>query len=495
MIVEPYKRIPKKPRLALINDDGVYVDETGAIFNSTSDYKFKRGEIVCYALWDTAISLTQRGIGEFQRWNGKDVRYRTELHLDENEWKIRPLDAGIIQFPVSIDLPFDEVLKQLVEFRDWLDDEGSKAQCTFGSIAISLLKAKIDRRIITGLGGGQNSPPIEFTRGGRQYLPPGGSGRFDGSISNWDLPAAYASTIGNINWDGYWCQCPYKHAVKAYNRGLPVYVHATVEIPSLTVGPLPINHTHPPNPLSTAIHHIHGYPVDKKLEGIWTLNELLSAEEAGCKFTPLICWTMMTDKQPFLPWWSAIKTGRQLSGPISRALAKRTGNALWGTFCRDGNQKGKKIAVHYDNGKRKVRRLNYRNNTQPAGHDLAEAISSSVRAKLYQHILAADTHLLSAHTDGMWVQGKYTVPDGWRIKQEAQRIDLLDPQNLRYYISANNSRVVMSGVPYKLAPEKFEERWERFEHYNSNPDDLPDVRKSSGNTRRIFRYPTPPNQE
>jgi hypothetical protein len=242
-----------------------------------------------------------------------------------------------------------------------------------------------------------------------------------------------------------------------------------VVIPELSVGPLPINFGRPPNPLSNAIHHRLGYPVAQKIEGIWALDELLTAEVAGCQFTPMTCWAMMSQKQPFQLWWEAILRGRELSGGISRSLAKRTGNALWGTFCVDEKTKGKKIAVHYENGKRKVRRLDYRANRQTPGHDLAEAISGSVRAKLYEHILAADTHLLSAHTDGVWVKGQYETPNGWRIKQQARRIDLLDPQNLRYFIDAQHSRVVMSGVPYKLAADTFDKRWEEFEHNTSNP--------------------------
>jgi hypothetical protein len=468
MIVHPYQKKPKIPRIAVVNDDGIYVDESGATFTANSEYKFKQGQIVCYVLWDTAISLTKNGIGEFSSWNSKDTRWRAKIHVDETDWKPRPLDAGIIQFPVSVTLSFDDVLKEIVEFRDWLNDEGARASCTFGAMSISLLRAKISSPIFTGMGGRNNCPPIEFTRGGRQFIPDGGMGKYEGQIINWDLPSAYASTLGNICWNGYWTKCYLRHAIKAHQNGAPVYCHATVDIPNVRVGPLPLTLSRPPNPLSTAISHKFGYPISERLEGIWTLSELFEAENVGCKVDYIICWAMMTQNQPFTEWWKAILRGKELDGAIARSLAKRTGNSLVGTFSKDPRVKGKKLAIHYVNGNRKIRRLNFHPNSQVPGHDLAEAITSAVRAKLYQHIVAADEHLLSAHTDGLWVKGKYEVPNGWRIKQQAKRIDLIDPQNLRYYIDTWNSRVVMSGVPSKLAAEEFEKRWKKLECNLSN---------------------------
>lgn len=484
MIVEPFKTSPINPRIALVNDEGIYVDETGATFSDNSGYKFRLGQIVCFIFWDTAISLTQRGIGEYVRWNTKEIKWRRNKHPDEEYWKPRPLDAGIIQFPTSINFSIDRALKELVEFRDWLVDEGAKPHCTFGSTSISLLRAKLTGKLITGLGA---CPPIEFTRGGRVLLGLKGSGKYEGQIKNWDLPAAYASTLGNINFGGSWTVRPFNAAIKSYNNGSPVYCHARVSIPTLSYGPLPGTIRRAANPLESAILNKYGYTTNGEMEGIWTLNELFAAEEVGCKFTPITCWAQMTGEQPFLPWWNAILRGRELRGQIARSLAKRTGNALWGTCCSDGSARIKKVIVSYENGKKKTRKIDFRHNGQKPGHDLAEAVSSAVRAKLYQHIIAADSHLLSAHTDGVWVQGEYEIPDGWRVKQEARRIDLIDPQILRYYTDSQTSHVVMSGIPYKLAPEKFKERWARCEYALANTGNLPNVQQRSRNPRRILR--------
>lgn len=478
MIVTPYKKRPKAPRIAIVNDDGNYIDEFGNVFPPSSEYKFKRNEIVCFILWDTAITLTKHGIGEFSNWNSKDTRWRATIYLEEQSWKSRPLDAGIIQLPISTNYSHDNLLKEIVEFRDWLDDEGARAQCTFGSMSVSLLRATIRNPIFTGMGGRNNTPPIEYTRGGRQFIPDGGTGKYEGRIINWDLPAAYASCLGHTMWNGHWTKCYLRHAIKAYERGAPVYCYATVDIPDISVGPLPDTFSaHPPNPLASSIHHKFGYPVGKTLEGIWALDELFQAEQVGCKFEPHICWAMMSQEMPFLKWWEAILRGRELSGAIARSLSKRTGNSLVGTFAKDPRVRSKKIAIHYVDGKRKIRRLNFNPNTQVPGHDLAESITGAVRAKLYENIVAAGSHLLSAHTDGVWVKGEYDVPEGWRIKQEARRIDLIDPQNLRYFIDSRNYRVVMSGVPFKVAAEEFEKRWRKFEERNlSDNSNLSDVR-------------------
>lgn len=472
MIIEPFKRTPKIPTIALVNNEGIYVTENGECYSPNSEYKFRLGEIVCYILWDTAMYLLREGMGELLRWNTKEIRWRPFKYMSENEWKSRPFDAGIIQFPVSIGFDFDDVLKQLTEFKDWLIDEGAKPHCTFGSTSISLLRSKLNAKLITGLGA---CPPIKFTRGGRVLLGTKGPGKYDGQIFNWDLPAAYASTLGNIRYNGSWTVRPFNAAIKAYEHGAPVYCHATVDIPNVNFGPLPGSVRRAANPIESAILNKFGYVTNGKMEGIWTLDELLAAQDVGCQFTPITCWAMLTGQQPFLPWWNAILRGRELSGPIARSLAKRTGNALWGSCCSDGSARIKKVIVSYEGNKKKTRKINFRHNGQKPGHDLAEAVSSAVRAKLYEHIIIADTHLLSAHTDGVWVQGQYEVPDGWRIKQQARRIDLIDPQILRYYTDAQNSHVVMAGIPYKIAPEKFEEKWAKHEYSLSNPDQMQEM--------------------
>lgn len=490
MIVEPYKKTPKIPKIALVNDEGIYLTEDGEHLSPNSEYKFRLGEIVCYIFWDTAISLARGGMGELLRWNTKDIRWRKTRYPSEDTWKSRPFDAGIIQYPISLSFDYENALTQLLEFRDWLVGEGARASCTFGGTSISLLKAKLSRKLFTGLGA---CPPIDYTRGGRMAMGLKGKGSFEGAIYNWDLPAAYAATLGNIRYDGMWQVRPYNAALKAYNHGAPVFCQAKLKIPDLPFGPLPNSIHMSGNPIESAIINRYGYPKSGEVSGIWTLDEILMAAEAGCEFTPLQCWTMLSGIQPFLPWWQAILRGRELTGLISRSLAKRTGNALWGLFCHDPNGQSKKCIVHFVDGKPKYRRIEFRQNLQRPGHDLAEAVSSSVRSRLFEHMIAANEHLLSAHTDGVWVSGFYDIPDGWRVKQQATRIDIIDPQTLRYFTSATTSHVVMAGIPPRLAPDKFATRWAHYERSLARKDNLQELQKSGSNKRRVQRISDPDN--
>jgi hypothetical protein len=74
-------------------------------------------------------------------------------------------------------------------------------------------------------------------------------------------------------------------------------------------------------------------------------------------------------------------------------------------------------------------------------------------------MLAAGDGLVCAHTDGLWTSGPVEV-EGWRLKEEARRLDLLDPQVLRYWRPRRSAPdVVYAGVPAELAPGLFEEKW------------------------------------
>ena len=490
MFVEPFKNPPRVPRIALVNDEGEFIDENGDTFNLNEEYKFRLGEVVVFILWDTAMSLVRNEKGEILRWNTKDIRWRAIRYPDENIWKPRPFDAGIIQFPLGFDYRFEKIMKQLIEYRDWLVSEGAKPHCSSGTTSLSLLRAKLDGKLITGLG---SCPPIKYTRGGRTLMGLEGKGQFEGKIIHWDLPAAYASTMGNIFYNGSWEVRPFNSAVKAYNRGAPVFCQATVEIPGLHFGPLPETIRRGNNPLEGAMLNAFGYAKDGTVNGVWTLDELIAAEEVGCKITPEISWAMLSARQPFLPWWNAIQRGRELSGEISRSLAKRAGNALWGMFCTDPDSRVKKVIVHCEKGKTKTRRIEFRRNAQKPGHDLAEAISGSVRAKLYQHVVIADKHLICGHTDGIWVKGNYDAPEGWKVKQMARRIDVLDPQTFRYFHGRQQVGIVMAGIPPKLAEEKFEQRWVKYERGKARKGDMSSMRKTNSNTRRVRRISNPDN--
>lgn len=98
----------------------------------------------------------------------------------------------------------------------------------------------------------------------------------------------------------------------------------------------------------------------------------------------------------------------------------------------------------------------------PAAHDLAETVSGRVRSRLYRAMLDAGDELLTAHTDGVWLREPDAGPDGWRRKGRARRLDVLDPQVLRYWparVHPLEPFHVFAGMPAELAPPMFEELW------------------------------------
>jgi hypothetical protein len=81
-------------------------------------------------------------------------------------------------------------------------------------------------------------------------------------------------------------------------------------------------------------------------------------------------------------------------------------------------------------------------------------------------MMSAGDDLLCAHTDGAWTRATGAPPpDGWRIKGTARRMELLDPQVLRYWPSPPHRTepwTVMAGQPSRHAPAAFDRAWSRY---------------------------------
>ncbi len=172
----------------------------------------------------------------------------------------------------------------------------------------------------------------------------------------------------------------------------------------------------------------------------------------------------LSDEQPFLPWWQELQQGRTMPG-LAGLLAKSTGNALWGRFAMDSRFRGERT-VRSKNGTVTARRLAKRPGL-PGSHDLAETVAGRVRARLFELMLTAGDSLLSAHTDGAWLaEGGVGVSAateaGWRLKERARRLDLLDPQVLRYWPrppQRSEPWFAFSGVEPARQPEEFARLW------------------------------------
>lgn len=468
MVIEPYRRRPKAPTVAVMTEQAVAVDEHG----DTLDFDDWPPGTRCWCSYDVARDLVNRGVGEAVCWQNEEIHWR-HRRLDEDGWKSRASDVHVVKLPFPNTTA--ETLRGLARWRDWLDTNGAACLSTSGSAAWSLLRATLDTELRTSEPF-REAPPLRFTLGGRQELGPRGSGTFTGRLELWDMPAAYASTLGKVRYGGMWRQ---QSQVLPDGDGRPVewwgaqaravFVRAKVAIPELTHGPLPRR------PRSARDAYLKlglgaEYPTGETVQGIWTLEEIRAAEEAGCRVVKVLdVWThFSTGREPFAAWWAAIVEGRRARG-FAGQLAKMTGNALWGRLCMDGRYGRRTIRSRTGKtlgGSRLVSRPLVMRGGQPPAHDLAETVSGRVRAQLYSAMTVAGPALLSAHTDGVWIEhgaaSEILKARGWRLKTRARRLDLLTPQHLRYWNGQPWSpTVVYSGVPASLAEQAFEEAWAR----------------------------------
>src|SRR5581483_5460374 len=227
---------------------------------------------------------------------------------------------------------------------------------------------------------------------------------FVGRVEHWDIPAAYAQTLGEITYGGRWFHerdLPQRRPPEWWARdGRPVFVAATVRLPDgLPFGPLPRRPRRRLDHQEAMIFT--GYPTAGRLQGVWCWQELQAACEHGARIVKVRdTWVHLSLGQPFLPWWQAVERGRQMPG-LAGVLSKITGNALWGQFCMDPAAGGRRTIrgrIGPTRAAHPVERPLSRHGGRPPAHDLAETVSGRVRARLYGAMVLLGDRLLSAHT-------------------------------------------------------------------------------------------------
>jgi hypothetical protein len=457
LIVDPYRRSPEPPTVCLLSAEGSIISEHG----ETVDPDAWPDGYRCWTDFDTARTLVTEGRGESLCWNGEEIRWRSRRF--EEGWKHRPSDVAVLK------LPFPEsqerTLHALCAWRDWLARYGASPTGTTGSAAWSLLRATIDARLVCSAG---SVPPLLQTVGGRVEIGPGGAGLYVGKLAQVDMQAAYASALAGLKYGGEWFRSGElpgaRHGPEwwAGEGSRPVFARVRLRVPDRRYGPV----IRRPRRRMTAMQLFFSqlyedrYPAGCRLQGVWTWQEIAAAVDAGATLERVDeFWVHLAARRPFAAWWEAVQAGRALPG-LAGSLAKMTGNALWGRFCMDVRTQGVRT-VRSRNGKLVARKLPLRGGMRPA-HDLAETVSGRVRAELYRLMVRADDRLLSAHTDGAWVREPFHVETPWRVKQPARRLELLDPQVLRYWPRpAHRSEpwLVYAGMPAGLASAAFEKAW------------------------------------
>lgn len=437
LIVKPYSSPPEPTTIAVALDDDLYLTEHGEIgplgqsgagVSVYDDYHRRR----------RLFHASKRG--ELFVWQSHAYRYRP---VAGGGWQARPGDVYLLRLG---DPEPRELLAALIGWRNWIVREGGTVRGSMGSVAFSLLRARLERPWWTRTG---ETPPVWWTLGGRQELGPAGPGEFTGKIKQYDLSAAYASTLAGTPYGGRWRKLRTSFCRGEWSSsGLPVFVHARIKLsdglgwgPGKTLPPLPVfghrGRRRQPRDQWEAMTLVQWWARGRR-QGVWAAPELEAALETGaCTLdqvlgvwghfpetgTPLMLW----------PWWEAVQRGRGELGGVS-TLAKQTGNALWGRLAI--NPHGTRRVAAYSAGKLRRQRLKDKPRKGPlVAPELAEYVAGVVRARLYRALVEAGERLLCAHTDGFWADcsdGWEPSDPLWRVKIETRELRLKDPQTLAY---------------------------------------------------------------
>ena len=468
-MIGPYKQWPKPVRVALLTlgDGGqpLLLDEklrTRTLAELQAEPRWR-----IYTSPVTVRDLLHRDVGELLTWNGEQSRYRLQ-RVEGPGWKPQEHDIRVLNLPFPEDAL--QALRALRRWRDWLWRYGA-VPGSIGQASWSLLRATLERPFWTNMG---EPPPISFTVGGRiQMLA--AQGEYQGKLAHLDLPAAYGSTLGELLYGGRWRHLKPTEAAHWGNVGLPLFLRARVRVPEgAPCGPL-IRRPRKRPTLLQGLFFPAEYPRGVTLQGVWTHEELMVARAYGCHVAELEAWLHMPARradgmgyeQPFLPWWQAIQEGRRMQG-FAGKLAKACGNALWGQFAIEP---GKRVVVTLEGrGERRRRLVRDASFSEHAGrppaHDLTETVCGRVRAQLTQMMLATGGALLCVHTDGGWLDERafpeLDALEGWRVKERARKLRLLNPSRLAYD-DGKQMRYVTSGWTREQAEEHFESHWQAFE--------------------------------
>lgn len=452
--IEPYKLYPVAPYMALLCPSGNIFHETMGFLS----YESCPGSTQIWASYETVGELLAQEKGEALTWNGTPIRWHP--NRTDGKWGKGQNDARVLRldFPTS----HYDALEALCLWRDWLAQYGASPLGSLGSTGFSLLRARLKEPLWCSAG---DLPPLYATIGGRQELAvPIGS--YTGFFRHHDLPAAYAKTLGELRYGGRWREVSTRYPFEAANSwGMLCFIRAKIKIPStLQIGPLP-KRPHGRPSVWTQVLMPTPYPRNTTLQGIWTLEEIQAAVKAGCKIKKILnIWVHITEDEsskPFGSWWKAIQEGRAIGG-FAGALAKASGNALWGQFCISEGRRSVQYWRRTKHGPIRESSSLPMGASRPNAFDLAESITGRVRAKLYNFMVSAGENLISAHTDGAWCRdnGWPGLPE-WRSKDTAERIDILTPQTLRYIKPRSKAfTYCVAGVPSPLAPEVFQKTWE-----------------------------------
>lgn len=482
-VITPYVSRPPHVEVGLLTDIGLVIDEHGN--------QRRPGEkgLLVFASVETVGRLLLDGHGEALTWDNVPKRWRPEV-IEEEQWSNRATDVAVLALP---NWPEETklALEGLKKWRDWLESYGAHPTHSMGGSALSLMRATIRRPVWTMRG---DAPPLRWVMGPRIYLPEyvHPMSTFRGAV-HIDLAAAYPRAMAGLPFgDAIWRQLDTKRlgrmSLDQRHGFTPLVVRAMVRLPRSVHGVLvdrPTDLEDLPKGSWERCELLDGtacarYPRSGTVEGIWSWDELRVAAHLGADLTLTEGWALCNDGElPFWPWWEAVSVGRKLPR-FAGQLAKACSNACWGALVPS---RGMRRVVRPGGSSTKLPELPRR----PSSYDLAELITARVRALGVEMMAVADTRLISFHTDGGWLTGSSPeIGWPWTVKGTADRLDIMDPQQWRYWPRGKADPLyTMAGVPREQQEHAWEEVWEGERSYDRRAED--EAEAAAARSRRAAR--------
>lgn len=434
-MIYPYEKRPAVRRVGLVTSGGDVVGE--------------ESPTAIYVGADRCRDLLTAGYGSATCWNGDPIR----LHLPDGT------DAIVLR----TDYPGSDIqaLDGLTLWRDMLATMGARVG-SLGSAAWSLWRASLPGPIRDSAGA---PPPLHNVVGGRQELPRG-PGRFRDAWHH-DITAAYPRTLSGLTYGGKWTYhdaTSWRDVERFASAGIMAFLSAEVRLSGSQFGPLPRRHSRTLTAWQALMAPVE-YPRTGTIAGFWTAPEVLAAarEGAGVKLRGI--WVHGAIHQPWLRWWGRVQMLRAAPG-YAAVLGKATGSAMWGQLAIT---EGERSTITFADGRRRVRPDPSRG-SRPRMLDVAEYLTGTVRARLYGELLAPmGERVLAAHTDGAWLDSRDgPTGGGWRVKDHADVLDVINPQCYRYAEGPVKSYTYkVAGADADHARATFLQLWDARDQYRT----------------------------
>lgn len=408
-------------------------------------------------------------IGEVLSFDRRITKWRKECpahYKSHNSWPGHSLEVSVSSAKDFPDNPH-EAVRQYAYWRDWVEENGGNIVGTISNTSLTLFKASLDGR--------EYETPYDNIEGitnplGGRLLPCKSSWTtFNGAFVQWDLYSAYSRALSELQFGGSgsrWIETNNSSNLDSLvEKGYLVYIEATVKIPDIELGPLPIRkNRRAKSPLWSWI----SFPINRTIEGIWTYEEIRQAQIIGCKIKiKRIIYHQATGKKYWhKDWYSIIQSGKESLQGFSRSLAKQTGNSLWGRYAM--RPRPSRTKWRDENGKREyqIRNLGISKGNQCM--ELADQLCGKIRASLFELAISATDNLIQGNTDGAWIKydERWRPPSNdWRDKIKSSRIDIIDDRTYRYWEPGEKDpEYIAPGIDLDYQKTIFDKWWERREN-------------------------------